>query len=153
MKIYTSYFYQIRHFPQTLVPLSTALGDPAWFHANRDFSYKWKDKRGVLNGLRAPVFSPDPHYTDCQNCSMKGTGGLCPFLLKYRIQLNGLNYEEIMDHFKGLRDRICAKEGWNDCDFALIVHEAPTNPCSERGPLQQWFATHGCMVEEWYPTI
>ena len=32
--------------------------------------------------------------------------------------------------------------------FALIVHEAPNNPCSERTIIQQWFADHGYPIQE-----
>lgn len=32
MKIYTSYFYQIRFFKPNMIPLSTAKYDPSWFH-------------------------------------------------------------------------------------------------------------------------
>lgn len=31
IKIYTSYFYQIRNFTPNIIPVSTALSDPAWY--------------------------------------------------------------------------------------------------------------------------
>ena len=59
MKIYISYFYQLRFFPRNAIPLSTAVYDPAWFHdGTRDQKHKFKDKRGVINGLRAEPFMP-----------------------------------------------------------------------------------------------
>lgn len=155
MRIYTSYFYQIRFFPPNLVPLSTAIWDPKWFHDNKSQSYQFKDKRGVLNGLRAEIFNPEIHGNgQCRGpemCIYTGDKRMCPFLLGYRIQLNKLNFQNVIERFQLLHDTICAKEHLEDCDFALIVHEAPTNPCSERDPIQQWFADNGQPIEEWYP--
>ena len=53
IKVYTSYFYQIRNMRPGDLAFSTALGDPKWFHDfTNDKQYKFIDKRGVLNGLR-----------------------------------------------------------------------------------------------------
>ena len=43
----TSYFYQIRNFKPNMIPLSTALWDPKWFHKNKGHSFQFKDKNGV----------------------------------------------------------------------------------------------------------
>ena len=59
MKFYTSYFYQIRNFTPNMIPLSTACGDPLWFHKGMDNSYTFFDKNGVINGLRAEMLHPD----------------------------------------------------------------------------------------------
>ena len=32
MKIRISYFYQVRNFKPNMIPMSTAISDPAWFH-------------------------------------------------------------------------------------------------------------------------
>lgn len=58
MKIYTSYFYQVRNFPINTVAFSTAMWDPKWFHDFKDRKYKFKDKRGIWNGLRATPLVP-----------------------------------------------------------------------------------------------
>ena len=39
MKIYTSYFYQIRFFKPNMIPLSTAKYDPSWFHKGLGWKY------------------------------------------------------------------------------------------------------------------
>ena len=149
MRIYTSYFYQVRFFPPDLIPLSTAVWDPKWFHDNKSQSYQFKDRRGVLNGLRAEIFYPRVHGCSGKPCEFVPTN--CQFLLDYTKQLDKLNFQEVMERFKTLHDKICAAEGLRDCDFALLLHEAPTNPCSERGPIQKWFAANGMPIEEWYP--
>ena len=59
MKFYTSYFYQIRNFTPNMIPLSTACGDPLWFHKGMDNGYTFFDKNGVINGLRAEMLHPD----------------------------------------------------------------------------------------------
>lgn len=152
MTIYTSYFYQVRFFPPNLIPISTAVWDPKWFHDNhntKDQSYQFHDKRGVLNGLRAPMFAPGENLAGYCGpaCGMEPNS--CDFLLGYRAQLNKLDFHSIMGRFNALHDQICLREGFSDCDFALLVHEAPTKLCSERVPLQQWFADHGIPVQEW----
>lgn len=53
MKIRTSYFYQIRNFTRNMIPISTAVWDPTWYHNfTNDYNYIFKDKRNILNGLR-----------------------------------------------------------------------------------------------------
>lgn len=152
MRIYTSYFYQIRFFPPNLVPLSTAIWDPKWFHDNKSQSYQFKDKRGVLNGLRAEIFYPRIHGEgEChgpEQCSWVNRP-ICPFKANYAAQLNDLDFNDVMERFQFLADAIKKNEKFDDVDFALIVHEAPTNPCSERSTIQNWFAQHGIECNEW----
>lgn len=150
MTIYTSYFYQVRFFPPNLIPISTAVWDPKWFHNNQGQNHQFKDKRGVINGIRAPIFAPSPDLGGyCgPSCGMEPES--CQFLLRYAVQLSQLNFEEVKARFESLRSRILENEpSLGDVNFALIVHEAPTNKCSERVPIQQWFAAHGMRVQEW----
>ncbi len=150
MTIYTSYFYMVRFFPENLIPISTAVWDPKWFHANKDQSYQFKDKRGVINGIRAPIFAPGPDLGGYCGPSCGMESSRCQFLLRYAVQLSQLDFENVMQRFRSLRDGILAHEpSLKDVNFALIVHEAPSNPCSERVPIQQWFAAHGIQVQEW----
>ena len=52
MEIRTSYFYQIRNFKKNMLPVSTAIYDPKWYHHNLGYNNIFEDKRGILNGLR-----------------------------------------------------------------------------------------------------
>ena len=53
MLIRTSYFYQIRNFTRNMIPISTAVWDPAWYHNfTKDYSHLFYDSRNILNGLR-----------------------------------------------------------------------------------------------------
>ena len=150
MTIYTSYFYQVRFFPPNLVPLSTAIWDPKWFHNFKGQNYQFKDKRGIINGIRADIFAPGPDLGGYCSKMCGKTPPQCDFLLRYRAQLNQLDFRTIMQKFERLEELIKSKEGiTTNIDFALLFHEAPNNPCSERVPVQQWFAANGLQVTEW----
>lgn len=152
MKIYTSYFYQIRFFPKNLVPLSTAIFDPAWYHDfTRADTYQFFDKRGVLNGMRIPIFMPG---AQCEGLCRGMNGCIsnpndCAFLRAYRKQLDGLDFAATLQKFSSLGARIAQDQGYPEVDFALIVHEAPSNGCSERTVIQQWFKDNGYDIKEW----
>lgn len=147
MTIYTSYFYQIRFFPQNLVPLSTAVWDPRWYFHNEKQGYVWKDARGVLNGLRATPFVPNDSCNGLcrgsESCVSKDSN-TCKFLQVYLAQLRQLDFNSIIQRFYNLGERI-----GNNPDFALIFHEAPNNPCSERWMVQQWFKENNWEINEW----
>ena len=153
MKIMTSYFYQIRNFKPNMIPLSTALFDPSYFHQGRGKNYQFWDKNGVLNGVRAEVFMPGE---ECEGlchgpdgCKEKNKTVICPFLKTYYEQLKRLNFNEVMERFKKLENSILSTKSFEDeIIFVLIVYEAPNNPCSERGPLHWWFKDNGYEIEE-----
>ena len=48
----TSYFYQVRYFNANILPFSTALSDPKWFHEDKSNNHIFLDIHGVVNGLR-----------------------------------------------------------------------------------------------------
>jgi len=148
MKIYTSYFYKVRFFKPNQLGFSTAKWDPKWFHENQGQEHIFLDKRGVLNGLRASVFAPI--NTDCggqKNCSMDPAS--CSFIKAYSEQLSKLDFDLIMRAFEH-KVNILTDKGFltEEPDIILLVHEAPTNPCSERVPIQEWFQSHGVEVTE-----
>ena len=150
MEIYTSYFYMVRFFPPNLIPLSTAVWDPKWFHDNKGQNYQFKDKRGVINGIRASIFAPGPDLGGYCGpaCGMEPPN--CDFLLRYRAQLNKLNFSEVMQRFRSLGNKIMETEkDLKYVNFALLLHEAPTKACSERIVIQQWFAANGYPIQEW----
>lgn len=150
MKIYVSYFYQVRFFPKNLIPLSTAHSDPKWYHANQGLHYQFFDKRGVLNGLRAEPFVPQMTSDgECSGQPCTHSPLNCGFLSNYHKQLNMLDFNLIMERFTKLHDKLAADLQCPDVDFALMVYEAPANPCSERQIILKWFAEHGMPIQEW----
>lgn len=152
MKIQTSYFYQVRFMKPNCIPLSTAKYDPHWFHQNHGQNYQFKDKNGVWNGLRADPFVPD---SSCDGlCSgpanCVGTDpSSCSFLKAYSKQLERLNFELILHRMYNIGRCIQKDEGFQeDPVIILLVHEAYTNPCSERWIIQDWFKNHDYPITE-----
>ena len=138
-----------------MIPLSTALFDPQYFHQGRGKNYQFWDKNGVLNGLRAEVFMPGEeceglcHGPD--SCKEKGKDS-CPFLDTYYNQLKRLDFNSIMKRFEKLEAAIkSTKNLEEEIIFVLIVYETPKNPCSERGPIHKWFKENGYSIEEFKP--
>lgn len=143
MNIYTSYFYKVRFLRPDQLAFSTAVWDPKWFHDFRSPDYVFVDKRGVINGLRAPMFAPIAHSCKGpEHCTYSPSD--CPFTNSYRQQLDALDFEDVMEYFRKVTEVV----GYTDPDIVLLVYERPTNPCSERIPIQQWFASHGVTVKE-----
>ena len=138
-----------------MIPLSTAIFDPKWFYNFQKQGYVWKDKNGVYNGLRAPVFAPGPMCEGlcsgpegCQTQSPQ----TCLFLKTYRYQLDQLDYNDIIERCENIANKIKNIENFDEEPIImLLVHEAYNNPCSERRVIQEWFASYGKEVVEWQP--
>lgn len=135
-----------------MIPLSTAKHDPFWFHDDEGPNYQYKDRNGVWNGIRAKEFAPGPmceglcHGTkECVTHNPQE----CEFLKTYRKQLNLLDFNNIMERLKKLGKAVQSKEDFDEEPIViLIVYEAPTNPCSERGPIIDWFKANGYDLKE-----
>lgn len=157
MQIFTSYFYQVRFMKPHMIPLSTACFDPKWYYDFKKQGYVWKDKNGVYNGLRAPVFAPGPACEGLcsghENCITRNPHN-CLFLNTYRYQLDQLDYNNIIERCENLANKIKETEGFEEEPIViLLVHEAPQNECSERRVIQEWFASHGKIVKEWDKSV
>lgn len=134
MKFYISYFWNVRNISPKAVCLSTAKRDPHWFYTGIQ-GMVYRDKRGVMNGLRAEPFVPTVEYSD-------------RFMEDYKRQLDSLDFDEMICRFRSIAERVSPDE--EDPEIVLLVHEAPNNPCSERWPLFDWFKEHGIEAKE-YP--
>ena len=136
-----------------MIPLSTACFDPKWFHQNKSQEYVWKDKNGVYNGLRAPVFAPGPLCEGlCRGLEVCATSSAqsCLFLKTYRYQLDQLDFNDVLQRCERIGKYIQSLENFpEEPVIMLLVHEAPQNPCSERRVIQEWFAANGKEVREW----
>ena len=151
MKIMISTFHNIRNFTPNMIPVSTAVWDPKWFH---DFSYPthvFKDKKGVYNGLRylslAPGITCEGLCRGSKDCGNKPP--LCPFLIAYRKQLDNINFTTMVEELEAMGSAIQKHEGFEeDPIIVLLVYEKLDNPCSERWPLKDWFMAHGLELEE-----
>lgn len=144
MKIYTSYFAQIRNFPKNLVILSTAAWPPKWYKIGD------KDKNGIISLHCTPLRPGIECEGLCRgSCNPKHPQD-CEFLKVYRKQLDKINFKEFLEHLLNLRELLLSENpDYKDIDFALLVFETPQNPCSERVVIQQWFKDNGLEIEEW----
>ena len=153
MKVYTSYFYQLRFFKPYMIGLSTAMWDPKWFHNGKGQNWKFKDQHGVWNGLRADPLVPGPICNNlCRGREVCKDAGpdKCEFLAKYLLQLRSLDCKEIIGRAEALAYRIQALEGFKEEPvIVFLFHETPKNPCSERWKFIEWLRENGIEVEEW----
>ena len=133
MKIVTSYFYMIRYFTPNIIPVSTALSDPAWYRPPTGKEY-FIDKNGVINGLRYEPLIVQRYGEHICPCESKDLAPACPTMIEYKQLLFSL-----VDKEKTLKafEYCCNK--FNADTIALMVYEAPNNPCSERAALQKFF--------------
>lgn len=156
IKVYTSYFYQIRFFKPNMIPISTAVWDPKWFHPYNDRNGIFKDKNNVYNGIRSRLLHPgkecDGMCAGPENCIAKygqAEPDKCDFLKTYREQLNKIDCNKLMQDLEDYAYKIKEKEGFEEEPvIVLIVYEVPSNPCSERVVLQEWFNKNGIECKE-----
>ena len=148
MKLYTSYFAQIRNFPNNLVALSTVIYEPKWYKVGE------VDKNGVIS-IRCTPLRPGINCSGlCNGSCEKRHPQDCAFLQEYRKQLDAINFNDFMDRLLDLRERLHIDfPDREDFNFAFIFFEKYDNPCSERWPVQEWFRKHGVEIEEWHPNI
>ena len=135
-----------------MIPFSTAVWDPKWYHQDKHQQWHFIDKNGVLNGARAESLVPGPTCEGLcrgpERCSSKDPNS-CPFLKAYYQQLNKLDFTNLIDKI-----HLSAAMVQNELKFTeepiviLIFHEIPTNPCSERWMVQKWFKENGYELEE-----
>ena len=151
MKIYISYFYKVRFFKENMFGVSTAKWDPRWFHNFNGENFRYIDKNGVLNGLRAPILVlPDELAGEidcCKPCPHEPPH--CRFMTAYRKYLNSLDFDDIYNRLDDLGHRAAAVLAVDDPIVILLVHEPTSCKCAERPVLQQWFAEHGVELKEW----
>lgn len=148
MKIEISYFYQIRNFTRNRVPMSTCITDPGWYHDNKGENYIFKDKRGILNGLRLLPLIIHQNLK-CGGYTCEEDPKSCSFLSSYRALLDTVNFETM---YKGIQSFAEKYKKENNIEeeiiMTLIVYEAPQNKCSERNALIDYFISKGIEVKE-----
>lgn len=150
MKIRISTFSNIRHFEPYMIPISTAVWDPKWFHDKTQPGGIYKDKRGVYNGLRYESLAPGltcSHLCHGSPCTQEP--GSCLFLQKYGAQLATVNFDLMCQELAQLAQAIQAHEQFaHEPEIVLLVYETVDNLCSERQELIKWFLAHGQELKE-----
>lgn len=151
MKLATSYFYQIRNFKNYMIPVSTAMFDPVWFHKN-DMNGVYKDKNNVYNGIRFEELAPGKSCNGlCKGtkiCKIKNPKE-CEFLKQYEKQLENLNIENLIKKCNILANNIKRIEGfYEEPIIVFIVYESYTNECSERNTILSMFNKNNIEISE-----
>lgn len=140
MKIYTSYWAQVRNFPTNLVGLNTTVWPPKYRPLGTD-------ARGVTVINCKPLVPGRECDYLCRGTCNPPHPQDCSFLQTYRKQLDKINFNEFYTYIGELSKK------YNNADFAFIVFEPPTRNCSERIPIQNWFHDNGIEIEEWHSNI
>lgn len=140
MKIYTSYWAQVRNFPTTLIGLNTTVWPPKYRPLGTD-------ARGVTVINCKPLVPGHECDYLCRGTCNPPHPQDCSFLQTYRKQLDKINFNEFYTYIGELSKK------YNNADFAFIVFEPPTRDCSERIPIQNWFHDNGIEIEEWHSNI
>ena len=122
-----------------MIPMSTALYDPKWYDTHGMIA---RDKNGVILGLNDKRFHPDVD-SECPRC-IDHDPTKCSFINNYYNKISKLNFEEVIKSYEELGRAL----GIVDPILVLIVHEAPSNPCSERSALIKLFKEHNIDLEE-----
>lgn len=142
-----------------MIPVSTAVSDPAWYHNfTYDKTFTFLDKRGVVNGLRCEELHGDKNCDGLclgkNNCKTKNPNG-CLFLKTYKQQLEKMNINNFIRRAENSLQKIKQQVGFKEEPLlVLIVHEAPSNECSERKILLEYFNSKGIECKELdYPII
>ena len=134
-----------------MIPVSTAMSDPAWYRppANKEY---YIDKRGIVCGLRYEpliVQGMGKHICPCENKEI--LKGNCPCAKEYLQLLETIDFNKMIKGFKFCANKFRPypfDDGINDPIIVLMVYETPTNPCSERWGLQEYFTKHGYECKE-----
>lgn len=133
LKIYTSYFYQIRNFTPNMIPVSTAISDPEWYRPPFEKEY-YIDKRGIVCGLRYEPLIIQLEGTHGCPCECRSNAPYCPTMIEYRNLLY-----QLVDKEKTLKAFEYCLNKFNADTIVLMVYETPSNLCSERWALQEFF--------------
>lgn len=153
MKIAISYFYQVRFFKSYMIPVSTAVWDPKWYHdGTNNQNIVFTDRRGVVNGLRINPLMPGRECAHLcrgvENCDVKNPND-CLFIKAYKHQLDDIEFGEFMHQLDSCINMVCGMMGLQEEPVVVfLVHEAPDNKCSERIPLINWFQDNNVFVQE-----
>ena len=160
MKFYISYFYQIRFFEKHMIPISTCYSDPNWYYNYRQPGTIYKDKHGVLNGLREDSLMIDEDRVNQVEAADNMCKKDCPFkehlpcmfMRKYREYLDTLDFDELVNKLTRAAE-ISAEILKLDCEpvIVLMVYEPISCKCAERPVLQAYFKAHGIDLLEWQP--
>lgn len=153
MKVAISYFAQIRNFKPNMIPVSTAMFDPKWFHDFKGPRHVFFDKKRVINGARCEMLVPPKDLGGLcrgkETCSEVGKG-TCEFLEGYTKWLDNLDFSHMQDYLNRMEE--WAEQNLHiptdDLVLVFMVYEKYDNPCSERNAIINYFKNNGMDIAE-----
>ena len=123
-----------------------------------DKTFTFLDKRGIVNGLRCEELHGDKNCDGLclgkNNCKTKNPNE-CLFLKTYKQQLEKMNINNFIRRAENSLQKIKQQVGFKEEPLlVLMVHEAPSNECSERKILLEYFNSKGIECKELdYPIV
>ena len=134
----------VRHFKANQIGISTAVWKPKYW------TYR-QNKQGSVTGIEEKLLSP--YYVEqycSKECQFKKELPCCPFLTAYRKYLDTVDFNYLMTEFKRIAEDVKKINNYEgEPEIILLVYEIPDNPCSERQPLIDYFASYGIELEEY----
>lgn len=147
MKLYITYFYNIRFFTPDMIPFSTAVWDPKWYHEFRGNGHVFIDSNGVINGIRIEYLNPKSVHASGCPCKLKNPSE-CEFIKEYKSGLRNLDLQEVLRYIETTLKEASEILEIENLKPVLIVHEADWNPCSERDSLIEYFQENNIDIEQ-----
>ena len=153
MRLATSYFYQVRNFKPNMIPISTAVSDPMWYHKGYDKSVQFYDSNGIVNGARCELLVPGRDLQGLCNgqkaCAIQDHSN-CPFLQSYAYQLSQLPRETFLSYLDKMVKWVKTYTNIEIKDLVLVflVYEKYDNPCSERQAILDYIRSIGLEIHE-----
>lgn len=118
MKIYTSYFAMMRHFPENIVPIAICAKPPSWYD-------------GAVYKKLAPSYSILMDYKSKPNVD--------EYTTRFNTEiLNKQNVDAVIHDLQSLA---------NGKDVVLLCFEKPSDFC-HRQLVAKWLNSHNYYVEE-----
>ena len=124
-----------------MIPFSTAVWDPKWYHEGQGQNHLYFDKRSVINGLRVPMLVPpvELHGLCHGSADCLATVRNCAYLERYYNYLETIDRSAVCKWLETACEKIRLRNGFcGDPVAVLMVHESPENKCSERLALYKW---------------
>ena len=135
----------VRHFKANQIGVSTAIWKPKYW------SYG-QNKYGSVTGIEEKSLSPSYIDQFCSHdCRYKELLPVCPFIKAYTDYLKTVDFNNyLLPEFERIAEDVRKINNFEgEPEIILLVYETPDNPCSERGPLMEYFKAHGVIVEEY----
>ena len=134
----------VRYFKPNQIGISTCVWKPKyWIYS--------LTKRGSFQGIEEPQLAPlQIEQYCCNDCPHKANVPNCPFLIDYRKYLDTVDFNYLMTEFNRIAEDVKKINNYEcEPEIILLVYETPSNLCSERQPLIDYFEKHGIKIEDY----